>query len=303
MTAPYLRIVADLRRDIDTGRLRPGDRLPSTRRLARDYGVAMATATKALTALQHQGLAYASPGIGTIVADPAPPPTPKTPAAGPDPLLRAAIRIADTEGLPALSMRRLAADLGRPTMSLYRQIHDKDELITLMTDAVLGERHLPDPPPPGWRTQLETLARLQWQAYRDHPWLAEVLSFTRPALSPHGMAQTEWALRALHHHGLGANATLHAALSLATYVRGVAVNLPTETAARADTGLDEDQWLAAQHDPLQRLLHSGDYPTLTALLTDPALDYDLDSLFTFGLTRLLDGLALLIDTAGERRRD
>ncbi|NUT39534.1 MAG: GntR family transcriptional regulator [Thermoactinospora sp.] len=298
VTAPYLRIVADLTRDI--ARLHPGDRIPSTRQIAKDYGVAMATATKVLTTLQNQGLVHALPGVGTVVSDPHHTPRP---AAEKHQLLATALHIADTEGLAALTMRRLATELGLPTMSLYRHIRDKDTLLLHMTDAALGEIPLPDPPPPGWRAQLDTLARLQWATYRRHPWLAQVISFTRPMFARAGMAHTEWALRALNHLGLPPNDTFHAALALATYVRGVAVNLETEAAFTQDSGFDEEQWLAGQEPELHAILDDGDHPNLTALIADPALDYDLDSLFDHGLHRLLDGIAHLIDTAGGRRRD
>ncbi|WP_202869316.1 GntR family transcriptional regulator, partial [Kribbella antibiotica] len=71
---PYLVIAAELRRQIEAGELQPGDRVPSTRSLVRDFGVAMATATKALKALQDERLVHASPGIGTVVG-PQPKPT------------------------------------------------------------------------------------------------------------------------------------------------------------------------------------------------------------------------------------
>src|SRR5258707_10107834 len=63
---PYARIVAELRERIETGGLAPGDRVPSTREITRQWGVAMATATKALTALRQAGLVRSVPGVGTV---------------------------------------------------------------------------------------------------------------------------------------------------------------------------------------------------------------------------------------------
>ncbi|MBR8744456.1 GntR family transcriptional regulator, partial [Nocardiopsis sp. MG754419] len=84
--APYARIVADIRTRIDAGELRPGDRVPSTRDITREWGVAMATATKALAALRREGLVEAVRGVGTVVrgttdttSDPTPVPAPTTP--------------------------------------------------------------------------------------------------------------------------------------------------------------------------------------------------------------------------------
>ena len=68
--APYLRIAAEIRRRIQTGELRPGDRVPSTRGLVQEFGVAMATATKALATLQQDGVVHSLPGVGTVVGPP-----------------------------------------------------------------------------------------------------------------------------------------------------------------------------------------------------------------------------------------
>ena len=72
-TPPYLRIADDIRRRIRSGDLRPGDRVPSARRLRQEQGVAIATATKALAALQQEGFVQAVPGIGTVVSPAGPP--------------------------------------------------------------------------------------------------------------------------------------------------------------------------------------------------------------------------------------
>ena len=64
---PYAQIVADLRDQIETGTLAPGDRVPSTREITQRWGVAMATATKALTALRQEGIVRPIPGVGTVV--------------------------------------------------------------------------------------------------------------------------------------------------------------------------------------------------------------------------------------------
>ncbi len=191
-------------------------------------------------------------------------------------------------------MRRLAAELGVATMSLYRHVRDKDELVLLMTDLAYGEDGLPDPPPPGWRAQLELLARLEWALYRRHPWLAQVVSFTRPVMVPNAMAHTEWAMRAVSGLGLDANTVLHIGTALTAYVRGVAVNLESEAEARQDTGVDGDEWIRAQEPSFAEVFASGRFPVLGHVLTQPGLDFDLDTLFAFGLRGLLDGLAVLI---------
>lgn len=114
------RIVSDIRARIRSGALRPGDRVPSAREMVRDYEVALATATKVLAMLRREGLVRSRPGVGTVVR------AITEQRSGPDlsreRIVEAASAIADDEGLPALSMRLLARELGVATMSLYRII-------------------------------------------------------------------------------------------------------------------------------------------------------------------------------------
>ena len=302
---PYLRIVTEIRRRIAAGELRAGDRVPSTRQIAREWGVAIATATKALTTLGQEGLVQAVPRVGTVVAAPQPrpapsPPATRRPARAPDQeltqerILHAAIGIADAEGLSALSMRRLAAELGVATMSLYRHVPTKDELVLLMANVVLGEAQLPEPPPPGWRTRLELVARHQWVIYHQHPWIARVLSLTRPMPVPNGMAHTEWTIRAVDGLGLDPSTMLYVAVTIAGYVQATAINLESEVEAEQDTGITNDQWRNSQDETVTRIFASGRFPMLSNIAAQPDFDFELDALFEFGLQLLLDGLAVLI---------
>jgi len=192
----------------------------------------------------------------------------------------------------ALSMRRVAADLGVATMSLYRHVSGKDDLVAMMVDAAFGEAPLPSSPPPGWRARLELSARSQWALYRRHPWLAQAISMTRPQLIPNGMAHTEWALQALDGLGLDATTMFHVHLAIFSYVRGIAVNFELEAQAEQDTGITDEQWIEAQEPTLSALMTSGPFPVLSRLAAEPDFDLDLDLLFETGLRHLLDGLAV-----------
>jgi hypothetical protein len=184
-------------------------------------------------------------------------------------------------------------------MSLYRHARSKDDLVLMMADAVLGEEPLPDARPPGWRARLELAARHQWATYRRHPWLAHAISITRPQLLPDGMAHTEWMLRAVDGLGLDADTMLHAAVTLIGYVRGIAMNFEAQAQAEQDTGVTDEQWMEAHDSMFRAVLASGRYPTLSRVAAQPAVELDLDTLFEFGLQRLLDGYATLIhDDAG-----
>lgn len=289
--APYLRIAADLRRRITAGELRPGERVPSTRSLVRDWGVAMATAAKALTVLGEQGWVRAVPGSGTVVSDR----TPQKPPLGRARLVRAAIALADAEGRGALSMRRLAAELGVGPMALYRHVPDKEELVRLMADTALGAEELPEPGPAEWRPRLELAARTQWRAYRGHPWLAPVMlnSLVRPPVVASGLRLVDWMLRALAGSGLRRRTKLQVTMTLNGWVGGLAVSHAFEVEAEQDTGITGSQRLEADMALLIGHLESGRFPALAETITGLS-DVDLDEAFEFGLRVQLDGIAVLL---------
>lgn len=298
---PYRRIADEIRARIADGELRPGDPVPSARGITREWGVALATATKVLATLNAEGVARSLPGRGTVVTGPAAATQPAPAAARAarrnegDPdltrerIVAAAIRVADAEGLAQLSMRRIATELGAAPMSLYRHVNGKDELLVSMMDSVLGEDPLPARPPRGWRTRLELSSRLEWQAFRRHPWLAPALSVTRPQLIPNGMRHTEWALRALDGLGLTIQEMMYVHTTLFSHVRGLALNLEAEAQAEQDSGLTSDEWNETQEHGFRAIAATGDFPLLSQLV-DSDMELDLDRLFEFGLGRLLDGL-------------
>ncbi|HEY3557344.1 MAG TPA: GntR family transcriptional regulator [Kribbella sp.] len=288
----YQEIAAELRRRIETGELLPGERVPSTRALVRDFGVAMATATKALQALQAERLVHPSPGVGTVVGPP--PRSRRTDAAdlpdlNRDEVVRTGIAIADAEGLAALSMRRIAAELGVSTMALYRYVGGKDALVVQMVDAVIGEFPLGELPE-YWRDVVTLVARVHWAAYRKHLWLASAISLSRPQLVPRLLPHTDAVLGALR--GLEKGTALSTVISLFAYVRGIALVMESEAQAEQDTGVTADEWATQQGDRLAAMIATGNLTAFRELLADGFdYDYDLDQLFEFGLNVYLDGLA------------
>ncbi|MFI6109030.1 TetR/AcrR family transcriptional regulator C-terminal domain-containing protein [Kitasatospora sp. NPDC051164] len=337
---PSERIAAELRRRIVAGELAPGARVPSTRRITREWGVAMATATKVLSRLREEGLVRAVPGVGTVVvgtkasgaaaveaavagvkvagakgagaeaaAALAPAAVRRARAGGERDLTRerivaTAVRVADVEGLAALSMRRVATDLGVATMSLYRHVPGKDELLRLMLDVAFGEQPLPEPPASmsasDWREGLESVARLQWRIYRRHPWLASTMSFTRPVLAPDAALHTERSMAVLAGLGLSRDEMAQASVALAAFVCGLAVHFEREAQAEQDSGLSADEWMDRLDDEdHDRLMSDPDrFPMFDAMNRGPEIDLSLEALFEFGMARMLDGIAAVI----ERRR-
>lgn len=302
-TPRYQQIAAELRRRIEVGELPPGARVPSTRAIVDEWGVAMATATKVLTELRHQGLVRAVPGVGTVVEGDRrgtrAAPSPRRHSSlerglTSDRIVAAAIAIADTEGLGAVSMRRVANEVGVGTMSLYRHVEDKDGLLLQMMDTVFRSWRLPPDPPAGWRPRVEIVARMIWDACRQHPWLASAMSITRPQALAGGLPVSEFLLAALDGLGLDHQTTFTAYITLVNYVRGTAVNLELEAEAEAATGVDNEEWLDAQEPKMRAIIDADVFPVFTRYVSQD-YDFSLDQLFEFGLARMLDGLAALVD--------
>jgi DNA-binding transcriptional regulator YhcF (GntR family) len=297
---PYLRIARDLRNRITDGRLAPGARVPSTRQLARRWNVALATATKALGELQREGLVESRPRAGTVVAARA-----VEAPVGPRParvdgelttarVVRAAIEIADSEGLDALSMRGVAARVGASTMSTYRHVANKDELVLLMADAAYGELGYPPPHPTGWRERMERAGRTLWALHRRHPWLAHITPLTRPLPLPNLLVHSEHFLTALDEFGLAATERMDLEIVLFGHVQGVAMHLEREAQAAAATGVTEEGWMRVHGPAMGAIAASGRYPGFSALMSafgGDGYDLDLDSIFELGMRLLLDGLA------------
>ncbi|AOS65642.1 TetR/AcrR family transcriptional regulator C-terminal domain-containing protein [Actinoalloteichus hymeniacidonis] len=308
-TPPYLRIVEDVRARIESGELRPGARMLSIRQIAQRWGVAVATATRAMAALRDAGLVETRVGAGTVIATPSirgrrpdssATPRPRAAAAGPvvhrQQVLATAIAIADAEGLEAVTMRRLAAELGVGPMSLYRHVAGKDELVTLMADEVFGEAVPPTAGPTDWRARLELLSRSQWELCKRHHWLPRAISFTRPLRAPNMMAHTEWTLAALDGLGLSLTSRMHAAMTLHAVVVSVALAQANEIEAEQETGVTHDRWRLTQREQADDLLRDGRFPLLASVPEDAAAD--LDGRFEYGLARHLDGLAVLVGSQG-----
>ncbi|WP_073454961.1 TetR/AcrR family transcriptional regulator C-terminal domain-containing protein [Pseudonocardia thermophila] len=294
-------IASELRARILSGELAVGQKVPSTRELTRRWGVAMATASKALAMLRQEGLTRPVPGVGTVVAATSATARLRPRAASDagldaETIVATAMRVADVEGLEAVSMRRVAAELGAATMSLYRHVADKDDLVLRMQEAALGEWEPPDPPPAGWRARLEVAAAALWAAFRTHPWLATVMSLTRPTPLRKGLAFTEWCLAALRDEPIPLQEAFDVQLILFNLVRGVALGFEAEAAATAETGLDSEEWLERSMPALQALVASGRFPMMSRMLAED-YDLDLDLLARSGITYLLDGLAVRLQRA------
>ena len=227
------------------------------------------------------------------------------PALSVEQIVRAAIAIADRDGLEAVTMRRLADALGVGPMALYTYVPGKAELLDLMLDRVYAE--MPRAGWPGeWRERLAALARDNRALYDAHPWAAAV-STGRPPLGPGLIGKYEHELTALDGLGLD-DLQMDAALTfLLDFVRSSALAAQDARAARRDSGMTDEQWWSANAPLLERALDPAAYPTAARVGTAAGAAqggaYSPDHAWEFGLERVLDGLAALIERRGTMRDD
>ncbi|WP_162942201.1 TetR/AcrR family transcriptional regulator [Desertimonas flava] len=207
-----------------------------------------------------------------------------------DDIAAAALRIADTEGFEALSMRRLATELGSGTMTLYHYVRTKDELLALLHDAVMAELLIPDQElPSDWRRAIMLIAdrsRISWQR---HPWALDI--HIDPAPGPNGAKHFEQSLRAVESYGGTFAERVELITAVDEYVFGYCFFARSN--GPAATEYDKDM-LAYMNG----LLAGGNYPTLRAIRDQFGLPRVLKELgevmadtgrFHRNLERLLDG--------------
>jgi AcrR family transcriptional regulator len=234
----------------------------------------------------------------------------RKPSLGVEDITAAAIRLADAEGLVAVSMARVAAELGNSTMALYRHVKSKDELLLLMSDAAVEEP--PELPADGdWRGQLTAWAYAVLAVIRRHPWYREI-PISGPPVGPRNLLWFDRALGALAGTGLAEADKVAVVMGLMPVVHGQArLSLDLAAGYAADPeafGGGYASALAALVDPVR-------FPALTKAVAagvfgpdrqggpdagDAAAEGfdDMDPEFRFTLRCYFDGVAAFMARQG-----
>ncbi|HWH99594.1 MAG TPA: TetR/AcrR family transcriptional regulator [Propionibacteriaceae bacterium] len=207
--------------------------------------------------------------------------------------LQVAVALADAEGLGALTMRRLAQEVGVEAMSLYHHVPNKDDILDGMIDIVFSEIELPAIGT-DWKTAMRRRAQSARTVLARHPWAISLME-SRRAPGPATLRHHDAVLRCLRQGGFSIELTAHAYSVLDSYIYGFAqqeaglpLNTPAETKEVADGIM--------QH------LQPDDYPYLIELMTQHALrpGYDYGNEFDFGLELILDGLQRSLPKSADR---
>jgi AcrR family transcriptional regulator len=214
-------------------------------------------------------------------------------------ITRAAIEVADAEGLAAVSMARVARQLGAGTMSLYRYVASKDELLLLMSDCALTAPPAP-PPAAGWREALRHWGLAVVAELRRHAWYVQI-PLAGPPVGPRNMAWFDAALRTLDGTPLDAGERVAAVMTLVTFVQGevrlTAELIAAEAAGAPAAGDTFGRTMATLADPVR-------FPALAAAVSAGIFDDDRSAVEQGGadtgasMEIILDGIAAMIARRG-----
>jgi AcrR family transcriptional regulator len=216
-------------------------------------------------------------------------------------IIDTAIAIADTEGLDAVSMRRVAERLNVGAMSLYTHVPGKGELTDLLFDTVAGELYSdvdePSRQTGGWQEALRFIARRNWELYDCHPWLLN-LSHARPVMGPHVSRNYEAELRPLDGIGL-TDIEMDDTLALVlSHASSVARSRRLQHSVQEASGQSDLEWWVATAPLLETLMSGQHFPVASRVGQAAGMAHqaviDPEHALSFGLDRILDGIEVLI---------
>lgn len=183
-------------------------------------------------------------------------------------IVRAAIAIADADGMDAVTMRRVAERLNTGPMSLYRYVPDKDALVSMMVDEVIGDPGArgSDELPAHWRDALRQVAELIWDVCQTHPWYPEAI-MVRPPLTPNGAAGLDLCLSIFDDYDLDI-ATKMLFVGMIQYsVVGAALLTAGEGRTRDRMDLTEEEVMDQGAPFIKAMVESGRYPRVVEFIT------------------------------------
>ncbi|MFE0150818.1 TetR/AcrR family transcriptional regulator [Nonomuraea sp. NPDC059007] len=219
----------------------------------------------------------------------------KSPALTRELIVATAIRVLDAEGLEALSMRRLGAELGTAATAFYRHVASKDELIELVVDQIYAEIEIPESGDPAdWRTPTLACAHSLRAAILRHPWSAQLFGAAGLSyLGPNTMETTDRMIGILETAGFPLEAANRALSTVASYVTGVTMAEAAALSLMSRNGVSQEDWVALMWPVAERAAQP--YPRLRRLYaaqhaTDVSVDAAREDQFSFGLRHILDGL-------------
>lgn len=209
-----------------------------------------------------------------------------------------AIALLDSEGIEALSMRKLAARLNAGATSLYWHVANRDELIQLVIDQIYGEVEIPDPGDVAdWRAAMSRFGHSVRAGVHRHPWLVSVLdNIVAASMGPNLMKITESSVTLLTRAGFDLREAERVMSTVSAYTLGVAIS-----EAAYLNWMDRTDEAQLREELKAAMTAAEDHPIVHELYSSYS-DFDvhdvhqtMDADFEYGLERLLDGIATRLD--------
>jgi AcrR family transcriptional regulator len=209
-------------------------------------------------------------------------------------VLRAALALADRDGVRSLSMRRLAEELRVEAMSLYHHVANKDEILDGIVDVVFSEIDIPAQT--DWKAAMRQRAISAREALQRHPWATGLME-SRSTPGPATLRHHDAVFGILRNAGFSIEMAAHAYSVLDSYIYGFALQ-------EASLPFDTSEEIAAVAESIMEHFPADAYPHLTEMAVEHALQpgYDYGNEYEFGLDLIIDGLDRAHDQAKSRSR-
>jgi AcrR family transcriptional regulator len=207
-----------------------------------------------------------------------------------DAVVEIALRIADEDGVDAVSMRRIASELGVGTMSLYHHVADKEELLELMADAISGELLVPGEILGDWREALRAIAHRTREAFMRHPWLIDTAG-SRPLVTPNQLRHIEQSVAVVADLDIDRETAIAMVMATDDYTIGHVFRRVRMGGAGGERPFSS----AEDQARVRELLDTGEFPLLADTLASGADLAPPPDTFEVGLEWLFDGMQALMD--------
>jgi len=208
-------------------------------------------------------------------------------------LIEAALRIADEDGFDAVSMRRLATEVGMGTMSLYWYVESKDELLDLVLDHLIGASLLAPDELSDWRTGLTAIATRSRAMYLAHPWVVQVIG-QRPAVGPNRLRHIDQSLCVVDGLAIPMAVRMQILHTVDDFVQGSAVREAAEAELARQLGVSEAEWHASMRPHYEAIIEDEDLAYIARYIDEQGFESGHGNSFESGLELVFAGIDAII---------
>lgn len=208
-------------------------------------------------------------------------------------LIEAALRIADEDGFDAISMRRLATEIGMGTMSIYWYVESKDELLDLVLDHLVGTTLLEPAELTDWRAGLTAIATRSRAMYLAHPWLVQVIG-QRPTIGPNLLRHVDQSLCVVDGLAVPMDVRMQILHTVDDFVQGSVLREAAFAEVAREQGMSEAEWHEQMRPHFEALIADEDLGYLARYIDEVGFEPHHGNSFESGLELVLAGVDALL---------